>query len=113
MPEHPRHADIQTTTVYTRLTQSDVQKVISELDKNCGGRKQRFASRPPRHLNSGAKTLAISEWWPQRDSNPCFSLGRAVSSVGERVEVRRLGAHGVRVPLIFGGTIAKTVAVGR
>ena len=39
MQEHLRHADIQTTTVYTRLTQSDVQKVISELDKNCGGTK--------------------------------------------------------------------------
>ncbi len=34
--EHLRHADIQTTTVYTRLTQSDLQKVISEFDKNHG-----------------------------------------------------------------------------
>ncbi len=34
--EHLRHADIQTTTVYTRLTQSDLQKVISEFDKNYG-----------------------------------------------------------------------------
>ncbi len=34
--EHLRHADIQTTTVYTRLTQSDLQKVISEFDKNNG-----------------------------------------------------------------------------
>ena len=33
--EHLRHADIQ-TTVYTRLTQSDLQKVISEFDKNNG-----------------------------------------------------------------------------
>ncbi len=33
---HLRHADIQTTTVYTRLTQSDVQKVISQFDKNNG-----------------------------------------------------------------------------
>ena len=28
--EHLRHADIQTTTVYTRLTQSDLQKVIRD-----------------------------------------------------------------------------------
>jgi site-specific recombinase XerD len=35
--EHLRHADIQTTTVYTRLTQSDLQKVISEFDKKTGG----------------------------------------------------------------------------
>lgn len=35
--EHLRHADIQTTTVYTRLTQSDLQKVISAFDKNHGG----------------------------------------------------------------------------
>ncbi len=34
--EHLRHADIQTTTLYTRLTQSDVQKVIREFDKNSG-----------------------------------------------------------------------------
>ena len=35
--EHLRHSDIQTTTVYTRLTQSDLQKVISRFDKNNGG----------------------------------------------------------------------------
>jgi integrase/recombinase XerD len=35
--EHLRHADIQTTTVYTRLTQSDLQKVINKFDKNNGG----------------------------------------------------------------------------
>ncbi len=34
--EHLRHADIQTTTVYTRLTQSDLQKVISAFDTNGG-----------------------------------------------------------------------------
>ena len=34
------------------------------------GRKQGFASRPPRHLNSGANTSAISKWWPQRDRSP-------------------------------------------
>lgn len=44
--EHIRHADIQTTTVYTRLTQSDLQKVISEFDKKPRGGEQQFASRP-------------------------------------------------------------------
>ena len=34
--EHLRHADIQTTTVYTRLTQSDLQKVIGAFDINPG-----------------------------------------------------------------------------
>jgi len=38
--EHLRHADIQTTTLYTRLTQSDLQKVISEFDKNNGDEKR-------------------------------------------------------------------------
>jgi site-specific recombinase XerD len=42
--EHLRHADIQTTTVYTRLTQSDLRKVISEFDKNNGDEKR--DSRP-------------------------------------------------------------------
>ncbi len=45
--EHLRHADIQTTTVYTRLTQSDLQKVISEFDKNSGDGKS--DSRPSPH----------------------------------------------------------------
>jgi integrase/recombinase XerD len=45
--EHLRHADIQTTTVYTRLTQSDMQKVISEFDKNNGG--ENSDSRPAPH----------------------------------------------------------------
>lgn len=30
--EHLRHADIQTTTVYTRLTQTELQKVVSVFD---------------------------------------------------------------------------------
>ena len=30
--EHLRHADIQTTTVYTRLTQTDLQKIVSTFD---------------------------------------------------------------------------------
>ena len=45
--EHLRHADIQTTTVYTRLTQSDLQKVISEFDKNNGDGNR--DSRPSPH----------------------------------------------------------------
>ena len=32
--EHLRHTDIQTTTLYTRLTQQDLQKVISVFDRN-------------------------------------------------------------------------------
>jgi integrase/recombinase XerD len=31
--EHLRHADIQTTTVYTRLTQTELQKVVSVFDE--------------------------------------------------------------------------------
>jgi site-specific recombinase XerD len=31
--EHLRHADIQTTTVYTRLTHADLQKVVSTFDR--------------------------------------------------------------------------------
>ncbi len=45
--EHLRHADIQTTTVYTRLTQSDLQKVIGEFDKNTGDGNS--DSRPAPH----------------------------------------------------------------
>jgi len=32
--EHLRHADIQTTTLYTRLTQQELQKVVSVFDRN-------------------------------------------------------------------------------
>ena len=28
--------------------------------------------------------LTKSKWWPQRDSNPCFSLERAVSWASRR-----------------------------
>jgi site-specific recombinase XerD len=31
--EHLRHADIQTTTVYTRVTQYELQQVVSVFDK--------------------------------------------------------------------------------
>ena len=49
--EHLRHADIQTTTVYTRLTQSDLQKVISEFDKNSGD-----GNRDSRPIPHGTQT---------------------------------------------------------
>jgi len=45
--EHLRHADIQTTTVYTKVTQSELQKVISEFDKN--KREGNRDSRPAPH----------------------------------------------------------------
>ena len=45
--EHLRHVDIQTTTVYTRLTPSDLQKVISAFDNNNGG--ENGDSRPSPH----------------------------------------------------------------
>lgn len=32
--EHLRHSDIQTTTLYTRLTQEELQKVVSVFDRN-------------------------------------------------------------------------------
>jgi site-specific recombinase XerC len=45
--EHLRHADIQTTTIYTRLTQADLQKVIGAFDNNNGG--ENGDSRPSSH----------------------------------------------------------------
>ncbi len=44
--EHLRHADIQTTTVYTRLTQSDLQKVIRAFDKNNRGENRNSHPAP-------------------------------------------------------------------
>jgi len=32
--EHLRHADIQTTTIYTKLMPCELQKVVSVFDKN-------------------------------------------------------------------------------
>ena len=35
-------------------------------------------------LKHGARNLNENNWWPQRDSNPCFSLERAVSWASRR-----------------------------
>jgi site-specific recombinase XerD len=35
--EHLRHADIQTTTIYTRLAPHELQKVVNLFDQNGGG----------------------------------------------------------------------------
>jgi len=35
--EHLRHADIQTTTIYTRLAPQDLQKIVNLFDGNGGG----------------------------------------------------------------------------
>lgn len=45
--EHLRHADIQTTTLYTRLTQSALQQVVSRFDTISGGENK--DSRPAPH----------------------------------------------------------------
>ncbi len=42
---------------------------------SCWGRGPQHAKRP-KHL---IRTKRVIRWWPQRDSNPCFSLERAVS----------------------------------
>ena len=51
----------------------------------------------PKLVDSGAKTLAISEWRPQRDSNPCLlsalfsyapddaAVGREAATVVDRI----------------------------
>ena len=44
--EHLRHADIQTTTVYTRLTQSDLQKVIIAFDNDNGAENRDLRPAP-------------------------------------------------------------------
>ena len=42
--EHLRHADIQTTTVYTRLTQNELTKVISVFDTDGDGKRDSHPS---------------------------------------------------------------------
>jgi len=72
-----------------------------------GGVKKGFASLPPRELNFGAKITTKSPWWPQRDSNPCFShdhvfavvfLRRRILARQEYAASKTRGLH----PLSFG-----------
>jgi site-specific recombinase XerD len=51
--EHLRHADIQTTTIHTRLTQGDLQKIVGVFDEPGNERGIRIPS--PREENSGPK----------------------------------------------------------
>ena len=83
--EHLRHADIQTTTIYTRLAPHDLQKVVNLFHDKNGGATHLWVSIPSnRDGNLSRKTSTKSKWWPQRDSNPCFSLERAVSWASRR-----------------------------
>jgi hypothetical protein len=41
--EHLRHADIQTTTIYTRLAPQDLQKVVNLFDERNGGAHTRVS----------------------------------------------------------------------
>ena len=49
--EHLRHTDIQTTTLYTRLTQGDLEKVVSVFDVK--GEQKRDSSPYPTALKLG------------------------------------------------------------
>ena len=37
MQEHLRHQDIQTTTIYTRLTQHELEQIVSVFDNHGNG----------------------------------------------------------------------------
>jgi site-specific recombinase XerD len=50
--EHLRHQDIQTTTIYTRLTQHELEQIVSVFDGNGKG----VLIPSPRDQNFGAKT---------------------------------------------------------
>src|SRR6266566_1095683 len=42
--EHLRHADIQTTTIYTRLARQELQEIVTLFDGNGGGAQYGFPS---------------------------------------------------------------------
>ena len=54
--EHLRHSDIQTTTLYTRLTQDELQRVVSVFDRV--GSRTNILSPSPRTEFYTANTLA-------------------------------------------------------
>jgi hypothetical protein len=69
--EQLRHADIQTTTGYTKLTQQDVRQAL-EMPNDEGEKKNDSNPSPQGARLRGEKRHGITVV-AQLDSNPCFS----------------------------------------
>jgi integrase len=59
--EHLRHSDIQTTTLYTRLTKDDLQRVVSVFARSGEQKKDSRPFTAGLELE-GNDTLRISGW---------------------------------------------------
>ena len=74
-------------------------------------RPRGFPSRPTRDGNLSRKTLTRSEWWPQRDSNPCsHTAARFCQRINDLRRVESTTTAGGRKPsrpLVAGGAMSR------
>jgi integrase-like protein len=74
------HARIDTTQIYTKISPAAAQArggVLRGRGRAAAGRRSGGADA--KSFEDGRSGFEESRWWLQRDSNPCFSLERAVS----------------------------------
>ena len=80
--QRPRDLAILSVLRYTGMRRESVATLrVRHLDPDWGLRNVRVKGGRTFESSSNPedKTSTTTIWWPQRDSNPCFSLERAVS----------------------------------
>ena len=74
------HKDLRMTLRYAHLSPAHLREAVEAIEavENSNRLRAGCASEEKAEAENGAKSLQES-WWPQRDSNPCRGLERAVS----------------------------------
>ena len=74
------HRDLRMTLRYAHLSPAHLREAVEAIEavENSNRLRAGCASEEKAEARNGAKSLE-EKWWPQRDSNPCRGLERAVS----------------------------------
>lgn len=68
------------TIRYSHLSPAHLRDAVEAIEKAENADRLRTGCAPVENQGSGTDAKSLGEnWWPQRDSNPCRGLERAVS----------------------------------
>jgi len=74
------HADVRMTIRYAHLSPAHLREAVEGIEAAEKSNRLRASCATDEKANAESASKSFDEnWWPQRDSNPCRGLERAVS----------------------------------